>query len=88
MPAVIREETPYSFIQKFRRLSERALVEVAQEELYRKYPEAAVRPLKRQWWVRIVRWGFKTGYRMVPVPLRSRIMSIMLIRKGQDWDPA
>ena len=66
MPAVIREETPYSFIQKFRRLSERALVEVAQEELYRKYPESAVRPLKRQWWVRIIRWGSRQGTEWFP----------------------
>jgi hypothetical protein len=88
MPVVIREETPYSLLQTFRKHSERALVEVAQEELYHKYPEAAVRPLKRQWWVRTVRWGFKTGFRIVPVPIRSKIMGILLIRKGQDWDPA
>jgi len=88
MPAVIRDETPYNFIQRFRKLSERALIEVAQDEMYRKYPDTAVPPIKRQWWVRIVRWGFKTGYRMVPPRLRSRIMSIMLIRKGQGWDPA
>lgn len=88
MPAVIREETSYSLLQRFRKYSERALVEVAQEEMARKYADVAIPPVKRQWWVRIVRWGFKTGYRMVPAPLRSRIMSIMLIRKGQGWDPA
>jgi hypothetical protein len=89
MPAVMREETKYSLLQKFRRHSERALVEVAQEELYRKYPGTALAaPVKRSPAVRLVRWGFKTGFRLFPRPLRDRVMRIVLVRKGQGWDPA
>jgi hypothetical protein len=88
MPAVIREQTKFSPMQKFRQHSERALTEVAQAELYRKYPGTAAKPLNRNPVIMLVRWGFKTGYRIVPVPIRSVMMKIMLVRKGQDWDPA
>jgi hypothetical protein len=35
-----------------------------------------------------VRSLFKTGFRLVPLGIRRRAMRIMLMRKGQDWDPA
>ena len=88
MPAVIRNETKYSLVQSFRRWSERTLVEAAQEDMYRAYPGTGSRPRHGGPIKKVVRFVFKTGFRVVPRPLRSRIMSVMLIRKGQDWDPA
>jgi hypothetical protein len=88
MPAVIRNETKYSLIQSFRRWSERTLVEAAQADMYRAYPGAGRKPRHGGPVKAVVRFVFKTGFRVVPRPLRSRIMNVMLIRKGQDWDPA
>jgi len=88
MPAVIRNETKYSLVQKFRRWSERTLVEAAQQDMYRAYPDTGLKPRHGGPVKSVVRFGFKTGFRVVPRPIRSRIMKIMLIRRGQDWDPA
>ncbi len=88
MPAVIRSQTKYSLVQSFRAWSERILIEAAQEDLYRMYPGTAARPLRRGTRRSAVRFVFKTGFRVVPLPVRRRIMAMMLIRKGQGWDPA
>ena len=88
MPAVIRNETKYSLVQKFRRWSERTLVEAAQQDMYRAYPDTGLKPRHGGPVKSVGRFGFKTGFRIVPRPIRSRIMKIMLIRRGQDWDPA
>ncbi len=88
MPAVIKRETKYSPIQAFRRWSERTLIDAAQEDLYRKYPGTAVRPRRRGPASRAVRIVFTTGFRLTPAPIRRRIMKTMLVRPGQDWDPA
>ncbi|MDO8483777.1 MAG: hypothetical protein Q7S35_02390 [Candidatus Limnocylindrales bacterium] len=88
MPAVIKHETKYSPIQAFRRWSERILIDAAQEDLYRKYPGAAVHP-RRRGRVRVAaRLVFTTGFRLTPAPIRRRLMRAMLVRRGQDWDPA
>lgn len=88
MPAVIRKQTRYSPLQAFRVWSERILIEAAQDELQRKYPTTAPRPLRRGRLRSVLRVGFRTAFRLVPKPLRNRIMRTMLIRKGQDWSPA
>lgn len=88
MPAVIRSQTRYSVIQSFRAWSERILIEAAQEELYRKYPGTAVRPVRRSTLRRAIRIFFKTGFRLTPLPVRRRLMHRILVRKGQDWSPA
>jgi hypothetical protein len=88
MPAVVRSQTRYSMIQSFRRWSEKILIEAAQEDLYRKYPGTAVKPMRRSTLRRAVRAFFKTGFRLTPLPIRRWIMHRMLVRKGQDWSPA
>lgn len=88
MPAVIRHETKYGPIQAFRRWSERILIDAAQEELYRKYPGAATRPRRRGALRTAVRLVFATGFRLTPAAIRRRLMRTMLVRRGQDWDPA
>ena len=88
MPAVIRSQTKYSVIQSFRAWSERILIEAAQEDLYNKYPGTSVRPLRRSTLRRAIRLFFKTGFRLTPAPVRGWIMHRLLVRKGQDWNPA
>jgi hypothetical protein len=88
MPAVIRSQTKYSVIQSFRAWSERILIEAAQEDLYRKYPGTAVRPLRRSTLRRAIRLFFKSGFRLTPPPTRRWLMHRLLVRKGQDWNPA
>jgi hypothetical protein len=87
MPAVIRSQTRYSIIQSFRAWSEKILIEAAQEDLYRKYPGTAIKPLRRSTLHRAIRVFFKTGFRLTPLPVRRRFMRLMLVRKGQDWSP-
>jgi hypothetical protein len=87
MPAVIRTQTRYSIIQSFRAWSEKILIEAAQEDLYRKYPGTAIKPLRRSTLRRAIRVFFKTGFRLTPLSVRSRFMRLMLVRKGQDWSP-
>lgn len=88
MPVVIREQTKFSTIQKFRAWSERQLVDAAQEDLYRKYPGTGARPRNRGAFRTAVRIMFRTAFRLAPGGLRRRIMCLMLFRKGQDWNPA
>ncbi len=88
MPAVIRKQTRFSLLQTFRVWSERILIEAAQDELHAKYPKHAARPLRRGRLRSVLRVGFKVAFRLVPTPIRNRIMRWMLIRKGQDWSPA
>ena len=88
MPAVIRKETKYSLVQSFRAWSERILIEAAQEDLHRKYPGTSVRPLRPGARRTAMRVLFKTGFRLTPQPIRRRVMRRLLVRKGQDWDPA
>jgi len=88
MPAVIRSQTKYSLVQSFRAWSERILIDAAQEELHRKYPGTSVRPLRRGALRSLLRFLFKTSFRLTPLPIRRRAMRAMLVRKGQDWDPA
>ncbi len=88
MPAVIRKQTRYSPLQTFRAWSERILIEAAQDAIQRKYPDAAVRPLRRGRVRSFLRAGFALAFGLVPAPLRNRIMRWMLVRKGQDWSPA
>ncbi len=88
MPAVIRSQTKYSLLQRFRAWSERMLIEAAQEDMYRKYPGTAARPMRRGTLRRAIQILFKTAFGIVPVPIRDRIMHLMLVRKGQDWTRA
>jgi hypothetical protein len=88
MPVVIKHETKYSSIQAFRRWSERMLIDAAQEDLYRTYPDAAVRPRPRGPVRSAVRFVFATGFRLTPAAIRRRVMRAILVRRGQDWDPA
>lgn len=88
MPAVIRKQTKYSAIQSFRAWSERILIDAAQEELHRMYPGTSVGPRRAGPVRSLLRSLFKTGFRITPLPVRRRVMSAMLVRKGQDWDPA
>jgi hypothetical protein len=88
MPTVIKHETRYSPIQAFRRWSERILIDAAQEDLYRKYPGAAVRPRRRGLPRTAVRFVFTTGFRLTPASIRRRLMRALLVRRGQDWDSA
>ena len=88
MPAVIRRQTRYSPLQKFRAWSERILIEAAQDDVQRKYPQAGVRPLRRGRVRSILRTGFKVSFRLVPRFIRDPLMRIMLVRKGQDWSPS
>jgi hypothetical protein len=88
MPAVIRSQTKFSIIQRFRVWSEKILTEAAQEDLYRAYPGTGVKPRHGGKVRGVVRFVFKTGFRVTPRPIRQRLMSWMLVRKGQDWDPA
>ena len=88
MPAVIRSETKYSILQRFRAWSERILIDAAQEDLHRKYPGASGRPLRGSPLRSAMRLLFKTGFRLTPSPIRRRAMRFLLVRKGQDWDPA
>jgi hypothetical protein len=88
MPAVIRRQTRYSLLQRFRVWSERILIEAAQDEVQRKYPQAGARPLRRGRLRSILRTGFKVSFRLVPAAIRNRLMRAMLVRKGQDWNPA
>jgi len=88
MPAVIRKQTKFSLLQRFRAWSERILIEAAQDEVYNKYPQAGVKPLRRGAFRSFLRTGFKIGFRIVPAPIRNRMMRVMLVRKGQDWSPA
>jgi hypothetical protein len=88
MPAVIRKQTKYSAVQSFRAWSERILIDAAQEELHRAYPGTSGAPRRASLPRSLVRSLFKTGFRLTPLRIRRRVMSVMLIRKGQDWDPA
>ena len=88
MPALIRSQTRYSRLQTFRAWSERTLIEAAQEDLYRKYPGTAARPRRRGPLRTALRILFTTGFRLTPAFIRRRAMRLMLVRKGQDWDPA
>ena len=87
MPAVIRNQTRYTPIQRFRAWSERTLIDAAQEDLYRKYPGTAARPRRRGSLRTAIRIMFTTGFRLTPASIRRRAMRLMLVRKGQDWDP-
>ena len=88
MPAVIRNQTRYSPVQRFRAWSERILIDAAQEDLHRAYPGISVRPRHGGAGRKVVRTVFKTGFRLTPRPIRSRLMAFLLIGKGQDWNPA
>jgi hypothetical protein len=88
MPAVIRSQTRYSPVQRFRAWSERTLIDAAQEDLHRAYPGVSIRPRHGGVVRRVVRVGFRTGFRVTPRPIRTRVMAVLLIGKGQDWDPA
>jgi len=88
MPAVIRKQTKYSPLQSFRAWSERILIEAAQLELHAKYPGTGPQPLRRGRVRSAIRIMFTTGFRVTPRPLRNWIMHRLLVRKGQDWDPA
>jgi hypothetical protein len=88
MPAVIHSETKYSIVQSFRAWSERTLIEAAQEDLHRKYPGTSVQPRRHGAFQSAVRILFKTGFRLTPLPIRRWAMRFLLVRKGQDWDPA
>lgn len=88
MPAVIRSQTKFSLVQKFRVWSEKILTEAAQEDLFRAYPGTGTRPRAGSPARRIVRFVFTRGFRVTPRPIRQRLMAWMLIRKGQRWNSA
>lgn len=88
MPAVIRSQTKYSPVQSFRAWSERVLIEAAQEDLHRKYLGTSVQPRRHGAFQSAVRALFKTVFRLMPLPIRRWAMRFLLVRKGQDWDPA
>ncbi len=85
-PVVLQTPPPHSLLQKFRTLTEGFLMMVAQEEMVRSYPNTGVQPYPKSGWIYpVLRLGFLPAYRLVPWPLRRRILRIFFVRGPQHW---
>lgn len=86
MPVTTRTPPPPTLLQRFRTYTEGLLIEVAQEEILRQYPDAGVQPRRKSGWVyTLLRLLFLPGYRLTPRPLRRRLMRLLFVRSPQHW---
>jgi hypothetical protein len=86
MSVILRDPPPNTLLQRFRALTEGFLMMVAQEDMVRRHPGTGLRPYQPSGWIYpALRLVFLPGYRLVPWPLRQRILRLFFIRGPQHW---
>jgi hypothetical protein len=86
MPITTHEPAPTTLLYKFRTLIEGFLMQVAQEEMLRQYPNLGVPPAPKSGWVYpLLRVLFLPGFRLTPWSLRRRLMGLFFIHRQQHW---
>jgi hypothetical protein len=79
---------PVSLMQRFRALTERVLLEAAQDEMRRTYAEFCAEPARDGGILKIVLKGvFVPVYRWVPWRIRQVFMQRLLMKPVQRWAP-
>lgn len=89
MPITTRKTTPPSLLQQFRAFNERLMMDAAQEDMWRKYPDACARPPRPIGLLRpLLRAVFVPLFRLTPYGVRRWLMQLIFVRPPQRWAPA
>ena len=73
-------------LQTFRAITEGYLMQVAQREMLRAYPDGGTLPApKRGLIYRVLPWVFLPGFRLTPWALRRRLVSRFFVHPAQRW---
>jgi len=86
MPIVSRKPAPPTPLQKFRLLTEGLLMEVAQKDMLRQYPNTGASPYPKEGAIyTLLRLFFLPGFKLTPWPLRRRMMSLFFVQQPPPW---
>ena len=73
-------------LQTFRAITEGYLMQVAQREMLRAYPDGGTPPApKRGLIYKALPWVFLPGFRLTPWALRRRLVSRFFVHPAQRW---
>ena len=86
MAIVGKKSTPTTPLQKFRLLTEGLLMEVAQKDMLRQYPNTGASPYPKEGAIyTLLRLFFLPGFKLTPWALRRRMMSLFFVRQPPAW---
>ena len=86
MPITTREPAQPSTLQKFRTITEGYLLQVAQKELLRNYPNSGESPAPHKGLIyKLLPIIFLPGFRLTPWSIKRRLLSGFFVHREQEW---
>lgn len=86
MPITTRKPAHPTMLQKFRSITEGYLLQVAQSEMVRKYPNTGSSPASKKGFVyKLLPILFLPGFRLTPWFIKHKLLRFFFVHPEQHW---